>query len=134
MSQLFDIPNVLTPTKSKNKKVFGRYTSAIYNNLNKMFAMDSSFYLFAPRSLLPYYWNVVRLNLYWYRGFFPGIHNNGIYTTCKAHAICQKVANMTYSGGFRFEGKNPKYVDYLKTFENILDLERSLHYLLQQRI
>lgn len=80
MSQLFDIPNVLTPTKSKNKKVFGRYTSAIYNNLNKMYAMDSSFYAFAPRSLLPYYWNVIRTNLFWYRGFFPGIHNNGIYT------------------------------------------------------
>ena len=116
MSQLFDIPNVLTPTKSKNKKVFGRYTSAIYNNLNKMYAMDSSFYAFAPRSLLPYYWNVIRTNLYWYRGFFPGIHNNGIYTTGKAHAICQKVANMTYSGGFRFESKNPKYVDYLNKF------------------
>lgn len=116
MSQLYTIPNVLTPTKSKNKKIFGKYTTAIYNNLNKLYAMDNSFYIFAPRPLLPYYWNVLIPNLYWYRGFFPGIHNQGVYTTCKAQSICKRVANMTYSGGFRFEGENPQYVDYLNDF------------------
>lgn len=116
MGQLTFMPNVLTPTKSKNKKVFGKYTNAIYNNLSKMYCMDDSFFLFAPRPLLPYYWNVIRPNLQWYRGYFPGIHNQGIYTTCKAHAICQKVANMTYSGGFRFEGEDQVCVDFLNDF------------------
>ena len=114
--QLFDIPNVLTPTKSKNLDIFGRYTNAAYQNANLLYATDNSFFTFAPRNLLPFYWNVVMPNLYWYRGFYPGIHNNGIYATCLAKALCKKVANMTYSGGFRFEGENPEYVDYLNDF------------------
>lgn len=73
-------------------------------------------FLFAPRPLLPYYWNVIRPNLQWDRGYFQGIHNQGIYTTCKAHAICQKVANMTYSDGFRFEGEDQVCVDFLNDF------------------
>lgn len=106
----------LTPSESRYEEMFGKYTKAYYMNMSKMFNTDTSFFAFAPKNLIYYYNMIVTQNLYWFRGYVPGIHNKGIFSCGLGTSACFKVANMELAGGFRIESENKVYVDFLTNF------------------
>ena len=106
----------LTPAENRYEEMFGKYTKAYYLNMSKIFNTDTSFFAFAPQNMIYYYNMVVVQNLYWFRGYVPGIHNRGIFSCGLGTSACFKVANMQLAGGFRIESENKMYVDFLTKF------------------
>lgn len=95
--------NSLAPKNSDYSDIFGNFATNLYTNFTKIFQTDVNFFVMVPASLLPYYYYIVLQQLYWYRGFVPGVHNNGIVSQQLGGWICDTVANLVASGGFHIE-------------------------------
>lgn len=114
--QLQNTVGNLTPDGNRYEEMFGKMTKAYYMNMSKLFSTDTAFFAFAPQNMIYYYNMVVMQNLYWFRGYVPGIHNKGVFSCGLGTNACFKVANMQLAGGFRIESKNKFYVDFLTIF------------------
>lgn len=108
----------LVPKDNDFNNVFGNYSRHMYNNFFKIFQTDVNFFVMVPRSLLPYYYYVVLHQLFWYRGFVPGIHNNNIVGQQLGGWICSTIANLTASGGFHVETDDDELEDGLTNMLN----------------
>lgn len=109
-------PGNLTVPNTKFKKLFGKYTKFYYNNLQKIYKTDISFFSLAPEEYRNYYFRVMKNDLEWFRGIVPGIHNNGIFSTCMGSNCCKTVSDMIVAGDFRIESENPNWKKYLEDF------------------
>ena len=49
-------------------------------------------------------WKVVRRNMWWWRGFVPGIHDKGVLPSKLGSRICKRIGELIMLGGFRVEG------------------------------
>jgi hypothetical protein len=121
------VPNdlELTPRDGVEKEIFGPFASDAFINYNNIFNNDTSFYSLAPTSMLNYYYRIVRRNLQWFRGFVPGIHNNGIYARNLGNFICKKMANLTMAGDYRIEGYDAA-VNFIDMFNKKRKIKQKL--------
>ena len=105
--------NALVPKNTDYNDVFGNFSRNLYTNFTKIFQTDVNFFVMVPPQLLPYYFYIVLQQLYWYRGFVPGIHNAGIVSQQLGGWICETIANLTAAGGFHVEVEDEKTEDDL---------------------
>lgn len=84
-------------------EIFGAYADADFMNKTKVLN-GTNFFIFAPIPFQTYYWSIVKRNIEWYYGYVYGIHNKGVLSYQLASKICKMSAQLTLSGGFRFEG------------------------------
>lgn len=102
-----------TPSE-RGKNIFGPWTSAEWMNNSKVIN-TTNFFTFIRPQFQTYFWTIVRRNLEWYNGFVYGIHNKGILSSRIGTTICNMSAQLTLSGGFRFEG-NERAKTFLTDF------------------
>ena len=93
----------LVPKDMDYNNVFGTYAVHVFQNFTKIFQTDVNFFVMVPRSLLPYYYYIVLQQLFWYRGYVPGVHNSRIISQQLGGWICDTLASLTISGGFHIE-------------------------------
>lgn len=93
----------LCPSEEPSKPTFAPIANAMFLNKQKTLN-DTMFFVFAPTAYFTYYWTVVKNNIDWYRGFVPGIHNQGILSMQTGARLCDMAAKLTMSGGITFEG------------------------------
>lgn len=101
-------------------EIFGAYANADF--LNKMKVLNgTNFFTFAPIPFQTYYWSVVKRNIEWYYGYVYGIHNKGVLSYQLGSKICKMAAQLTLSGGFRFEGDDTaeKFLDAFYKRHNV---------------
>lgn len=115
--------DVLTPS-DVSQDIFGPYANADFINVGKILNA-TNFFVFSPAPLQTYYWTIVKRNLEWYYGYVYGIHNHGILSFKLGSKICKMSAQLTISGGFRWEGDN-RAENYLNHFCKTRHIEAKL--------
>lgn len=93
----------LSPLASDVAGLFRPYSADTFNNYDNVY-LDNSFFIFAPEEYRTYLWRIVRRNMLWYRGFVPGLHNQGVLSSKLGTRICKRVSELIMAGGFRVEG------------------------------
>lgn len=93
----------LSPLNPSIKGIYTPYALDQFITAEKVF-YDNAFYMFAPEEYRSYLWYVEQRNLFWFRGYFPGLHNRGIISAKLGTRVCKRLGELTMSGGFRVEG------------------------------
>lgn len=93
----------LSPLSADVSSIYKPYSNEEFENYDGLY-LDNGFFPFAPEEVRMYLWRVMRRNLWWYRGFVPGLHNQGVLSLKLGSRVCKRMAELTMVGGFRVEG------------------------------
>lgn len=93
----------LSPLAQDIASLFQPYSNNAYQNYTDVYN-DTGFFAFAPEEIRTYLWRVVRRNLNWYRGYVPGLHNQGVLPSKIGSRVCKRMGELIMAGGFRVEG------------------------------
>ena len=93
----------LSPLAQDIASLFQPYSNNAYQNYTDVYN-DTGFFAFAPEEIRTYLWRVVRRNLNWYRGYVPGLHNQGVLPSKVGSRVCKRMGELIMAGGFRVEG------------------------------
>lgn len=103
VSSVDNINANLSPLAADIAGLFQPYGNDAFMNYADVY-MDNGFFQFAPEEYRIYLWRVMRRNLAWFRGYVPGLHNNGVLPSKLGSRICKRMGELIMSGGFRVEG------------------------------
>ena len=126
MSDYIYNPANLTVPNTDFNKLFGHYTSFIYQTLRQRYYNDTGFFAMAPYALKNYYFTTLKRNLEWFRGVVEGIHPFGIFPGFQGASACNCVANMVSAGDFRIEAENPNHKKFIEDMINYKKVRKKL--------
>lgn len=93
----------LSPISKDVSSLYDPFCNEAFRNYDELY-IDNGFFPFAPEIYRTYLWRVVRRNMWWWRGFVPGIHDHGVLSGKVGSRICKRIGELIMLGGFRVEG------------------------------